>query len=61
MGAFATGEGQVLQSIVTQSNTGSKELDTCVASHVRLWEFPKPKGGGIVVVIYPFIFKQSAK
>ncbi len=54
-------QGQVLQSTVTQSNTGSKELDTCVANRVRLWEFPKPKGGGIVVVSYPFIFKQSGK
>ncbi|MFL5350936.1 MAG: TonB family protein [Hyalangium sp.] len=54
-------EGQVLQSTVLQSSTGSKELDSCVASHVRLWEFPKPKGGGTVVVSYPFIFKQSGK
>ena len=54
-------EGQVLQSSVSQSTTGSKELDSCVASHVRLWEFPRPKGGGTVVVSYPFIFKQSGR
>jgi TonB family protein len=54
-------QGLVLQSSVTQSSTGSKELDTCVASHVRLWEFPKPKGGGTVVVSYPFIFKQAGR
>ncbi|WP_224243242.1 adventurous gliding motility protein GltG [Hyalangium gracile] len=54
-------QGQVLQSNVTQSSTGSKELDSCVARHVRLWEFPKPKGGGIVVVSYPFIFKQAGR
>jgi outer membrane biosynthesis protein TonB len=51
----------VLQSSVLQSTTGNKELDTCVARHVRLWEFPKPKGGGSVVVSYPFIFKQSGR
>ncbi|WP_224364828.1 adventurous gliding motility protein GltG [Hyalangium versicolor] len=54
-------QGQVLQSKVAQSSTGSRELDSCVANHVRLWEFPKPKGGGIVVVSYPFIFKQSGR
>ncbi|HYH95039.1 adventurous gliding motility protein GltG [Hyalangium sp.] len=53
--------GQVLESKVSQSSTGSKELDTCVASRVRLWQFPKPKGGGIVVVSYPFLFKQAGR
>lgn len=53
--------GQVLESRVTQTSTGSKELDLCVASRVRLWQFPKPKGGGMVVVSYPFLFKQAGK
>jgi TonB family protein len=53
--------GQVLESKVTQTSTGSKELDLCVASRVRLWRFPKPKGGGMVVVSYPFLFKQAGK
>jgi TonB family protein len=53
--------GQVLESKVTQTSTGSKELDLCVASRVRLWQFPKPKGGGMVVVSYPFLFKQAGK
>jgi TonB family protein len=53
--------GQVLTSKVTQTSTGSKELDLCVASRVRLWQFPKPKGGGSVVVSYPFLFKQAGK
>jgi TonB family protein len=51
--------GQVLESKVAQSTTGSRELDVCVANHVRLWQFPKPKGGGVVVVSYPFLFKQA--
>ncbi|HVG61119.1 MAG TPA: TonB family protein [Hyalangium sp.] len=54
-------DGQVLESKVTQTSTGSKELDLCVASRVRLWQFPKPKGGGRVVVSYPFLFKQAGK
>jgi TonB family protein len=54
-------QGQVLEAKVAQSTTGSQELDACVASRVRLWQFPKPKGGGTVVVSYPFIFKQAGK
>ena len=53
--------GQVLESKVTQTSTGSKELDGCVASRMRLWQFPKPKGGGRVVVSYPFLFKQAGR
>jgi TonB family protein len=54
-------DGQVLASKVTQTSTGSKELDLCVSSRVRLWQFPKPKGGGAVVVSYPFLFKQAGR
>ncbi|KFE71462.1 adventurous gliding motility protein GltG [Hyalangium minutum] len=54
-------DGRVLEAKVAQSTTGNAELDACVASRVRLWMFPKPKGGGTVVVSYPFIFKQAGK
>jgi TonB family protein len=54
-------EGQVLTARVAGSSTGSPELDGCVASRVRLWQFPKPKGGGQVVVSYPFLFKQAGR
>jgi TonB family protein len=51
--------GKVLSSKVAQSTAGNKQLETCVASRVQLWQFPAPKGGGSAVVTYPFIFKQS--
>jgi hypothetical protein len=38
---------------------GNAELESCVAGRVRTWQFPKPKGGGVVIVTYPFIFAQS--
>jgi TonB family protein len=56
-----SGNGNVIQSNVAQSTSNSPELDTCVAGRVHTWNFPKPKGGGIVVVTYPFIFKQSGE
>lgn len=29
----------------------------CIAGKVRAWKFPAPKGGGVVVVKYPFVFQ----
>ncbi|MDP3231532.1 MAG: adventurous gliding motility protein GltG [Myxococcales bacterium] len=53
--------GAVASSSVAQSSAGNAELEACVAGRVRTWVFPKPKGGGVVVVTYPFIFKQSGQ
>jgi TonB family protein len=54
-------EGRVVSSDVAQSTAGNAELEQCVAGRVRTWQFPKPKGGGVVVVTYPFIFKASGE
>ena len=51
--------GSVSTSSVAQSTANDTELETCVAGRVRTWTFPKPKGGGVVIVTYPFIFAQS--
>ncbi len=53
--------GTVASSAVAQSTMSPSvpEMEACVAGRVRTWVFPKPKGGGVVVVTYPFIFKQS--
>lgn len=51
--------GSVSTSSVAQSTVGNAELESCVAGRVRTWMFPKPKGGGVVIVTYPFIFAQS--
>ncbi|MFL5356489.1 adventurous gliding motility protein GltG [Archangium sp.] len=54
-------EGNVVTSSVAQSTAGNPELEQCVAGRVRTWAFPKPKGGGSVVVTYPFIFKAAGE
>jgi TonB family protein len=54
-------DGRVLVSRVAQSSASNGQLEQCVSSRVRLWQFPKPKGGGTVVVSYPFIFKQAGQ
>lgn len=56
-----TASGSVATSAVVQSSTGDPLLDKCVSGRVRTWQFPKPKGGGVVVVTYPFLFKASGE
>lgn len=51
--------GSVSTSSVAQTTVNNAELEACVAGRVRTWQFPKPKGGGVVIVTYPFIFAQS--
>ena len=51
--------GTVASSEVAQSTVDNDELEACVAGRVRTWLFPIPKGGGVVIVTYPFLFKQS--
>ncbi|MBK8014211.1 MAG: TonB family protein [Deltaproteobacteria bacterium] len=52
-------DGAVQSADVTESTLGNAEVERCVVSKIRTWRFPKPKGGGIVVVKYPFIFKTT--
>jgi hypothetical protein len=37
------------------------ELEECIIGRVLAWVFPKPKDGGLVVITYPFILKQSGE
>jgi TonB family protein len=48
--------GQVIASVLQSSTMGNLRVENCVVQSVRRWEFPKPMGGGIVIVSYPFNF-----
>ncbi|MET0401038.1 MAG: TonB family protein, partial [Cystobacter sp.] len=54
-------EGNVVTSSVAQSTAGNSELEQCVARRVQTWMFPRPQGGGSVIVTYPFLFKASGE
>ena len=44
----------------TKSSTmGNPIVQKCINSRFMRMQFPAPKGGGIVQVSYPFIFKAS--
>ncbi len=51
--------GSVQRAGVDQSTLGNANVESCIVSRVYQWQFPKPKGGGIVVVNYPFHLKAS--
>ena len=56
-----TEAGTVASSNVVSTSTNTPELDRCIAGRVLTWVFPKPKGGGVAVVTYPFVFKQAGE
>jgi hypothetical protein len=37
----------------------NEEVGRCIMSRIVTWEFPKPKGGGIAIVTYPWILRSS--
>ncbi|MBK6849307.1 MAG: TonB family protein [Proteobacteria bacterium] len=51
--------GMVVASKVQASTVGNARVDQCIADAVRRWAFPKPKGGGIVIVSYPFVLQVA--
>ncbi len=34
-------------------------VEDCLCSRFMLFEFPPPKGGGIVIASYPFFFNMA--
>jgi TonB family protein len=51
-------EGKITDFSIEESTMGSKEVEGCILSRMRRWEFPKPDQGP-VTVSYPFIFTAS--
>ena len=48
--------GAVTEAHTQESTLHDRTVENCVASKIRTWRFPIPKGGGEVFVTYPFIF-----
>jgi pSer/pThr/pTyr-binding forkhead associated (FHA) protein len=51
-------EGVVSASSVKSSTMKNSAVENCIVSKIKGWNFPKPKGGGQVLVSYPFLFKS---
>jgi TonB family protein len=51
--------GQVIASVMQSSTMGNVQVESCVVNAVKRWSFPKPEGGGLVMVMYPFSFAPA--
>jgi TonB family protein len=51
--------GTVSEARVQESQLQSKKFQACVLAAVKTWRFPKPPGGGLIVINYPFVFKPA--
>ena len=49
-------DGSVQKSVIKSSTMGSEAAQNCVAKRLLRMKFPAPKGGGIAIVSYPFVF-----
>ena len=54
-------EGRVISSVLQSSTMDNVRVENCVVQAVRHWEFPRPAGGGIALVSYPFTFIPRAE
>jgi len=48
--------GSVVSASTSSDSMGNEEVTRCLVDSVKRWTFPEPRGGGIVVVNYPFAF-----
>src|SRR5713226_4698159 len=48
--------GAVTEAHTQESTMRDHTVEQCVASRIKTWRFPIPKGGGEVFVTYPFLF-----
>jgi hypothetical protein len=53
-------QGQVLSSVLQSTTMSNLHVEKCVVDAVKRWEFPKPDGGGIAIVSYPFNFVSGS-
>ena len=51
--------GQVVASTLASSTISNRAVAACLVQATRRWLFPKPTGGGIVVITYPFSFTPA--
>lgn len=52
--------GRLNFSKVKQTTLGNESVETCISKVMMAWNFPKPVGGTLVRVTYPFMLKPAA-
>ena len=46
-------------AVVQESTMKDPAVGSCIAQAVKRWTFPKPEGGGSVIVSYPFVLEPG--
>ncbi|MFZ5476124.1 MAG: AgmX/PglI C-terminal domain-containing protein [Myxococcota bacterium] len=54
-------DGTVSSATTKASTLGNPAVETCIHGRFLRWQFPEPRGGGIVIVSYPFVFSPSGR
>jgi outer membrane biosynthesis protein TonB len=52
-------DGRVTITRIINSELRNGQVHSCITGNIRTWEFPKPTGGNIVEVTYPFLFSNA--
>ena len=52
-------EGGVLWSRLAESSLRSSAVEECIGQSICGWTFPRPDGGGVVIVTYPYTFTPA--
>lgn len=52
------GAGKVSTAAIESSSLKSAQVEGCIVSRLKGWQFPKPVGGVNVKVSYPFVLKR---
>ena len=51
-------DGSVSRASIKTSSMGNSAVEGCITGRFKRFKFPQPKGGGVVIVSYPFIFSS---
>jgi hypothetical protein len=52
-------DGTVSAASPKSTTMNNSTVETCIVGRFMRMQFPEPKGGGIVIVSYPFIFSPG--
>ncbi len=53
------GDGTVSSATTKRSTLGSPTVENCINGRFMRFKFPEPRGNGIVIVSYPFVFQPG--
>ncbi len=52
--------GNVNEADIAGTSMHSNGVENCLLAKLKSWKFPKPRGGAIVKVVYPFVLKRMS-